>query len=316
MFFNPQQNIKIFESRGISLRFIWLIISLNCFIYSPCVIAQPTELTVIGTVFKYRVQSGDYLIKIGARYGVEATSLSRSNYIAYNGILLPGQELVIDNRHIVPYKTENGLLINLPQRILYFFQGGNLTVAYPIGLGKPSWPTPIGEFIVVDKAINKPWLVPKSIQVEMKREGHLVKEKVPPGSNNPLGKHWIGLSLSAIGIHGTIAPSSVYDFRSHGCIRLHPDDIAELFEKIPIGVVGNIIYLPILLAESDGKIFLEVHQDIYNKSSSAMLDVGKMAHDRRLFERIDWIKAERVFQLKEGIASDISLPVRKHLKID
>jgi len=294
------------------LRFIWLIISLNYFIYSPCVIAQSPELTVIGTVFKYKVQSGDYLIKIGARYGVEAASLSRSNYIEYNDLLLTGQELVIDNRHIVPYKTENGLLINLPQRMLYFFQGGNLTVAYPIGLGKPSWATPIGEFIVVDKAINKPWLVPKSIQVEMKREGHLVKEKVPPGESNPLGKHWIGLSISAIGIHGTIAPSSVYDFRSHGCIRLHPDDIAELFEKIPIGVAGNIIYLPILLAELDRKIFLEVHQDIYHKSNSAMLDVEKMAHDRHLFDRIDWIKAERVFELKEGIASDVTLSVRVH----
>ena len=52
---------------------------------------------------------------------------------------------------------------------------------------------------------------------------------MPPGPDNPLGKHWLGLSIHGYGIHGTIAPSSIYQFRTHGCIRLHPDDIAELF---------------------------------------------------------------------------------------
>lgn len=291
------------------MRFICIIVSVCSLAYSSLIFAEQPESLIIGTAFKYKVQSGDYLIKIGARYGVEAISLSRNNDIAYDDPLLSGQELVVDNRHIVPSITENGLLINLPQRMLYYFQDGNLVAAYPVGLGKPSWPTPMGEFSVLDKATNMPWFVPKSIQEEMIREGHIVKAKVPPGLSNPLGKHWIGLSFPGIGIHGTIAPSSVYHFQSHGCIRLHPDDIAELFDKILIGATGNIVYIPILLAESDGKIFLEVHQDVYHNGISSIAEIESMAHERNMFDRIDWIKANHVFELQEGIANDVTLSI-------
>jgi len=294
------------------LRFVWHVIGLSCLIYSPLITAKPVESIIKGTVFKYKVQPGDYLIKIGARFGVEATSLSYNNSIEYNGILSTGQELLIDNRHIVPNINENGLLINLPQRMLYYFQDNTLTAAYPVGLGKPSWPTPMGKFSVLDKVINKPWLVPKSIQEEMKREGHLVKTKVPPGKSNPLGKHWIGLSLSAIGIHGTIAPSSIYHFQSHGCIRLHPDDIAQLFEKIPIGTAGNIVYTPLLLTESDGKVFLEVHPDIYHKITHSIAEIERLAHEKNVFDKVDWLKVNRVFEIHEGIASDVSLTINQH----
>lgn len=138
------------------MRFVWHIISLIFVIYSPLVIAKPSEAHIIGGVFIYKVQSGDYLIKIGARFGVEATSLARNNYIEYNSLLSIGQHLLIDNRHIVPYINENALLINLPQRMLYYFKDGNLAAEYPVGLGKPNWPTPLGEFSVIDKATNKP----------------------------------------------------------------------------------------------------------------------------------------------------------------
>lgn len=146
----------------------------------------------------------------------------------------------------------------------------------------------------------------------MKREGHIVKVKVPPGANNPLGKYWIGLSLSAIGIHGTIAPSSVYHFQSHGCIRLHPDDIAQLFEKTPISTTVNIVYIPILLTESTEKIFLEVNPDVYHKNSNSIAVIERLAHDRNMFDRIDWLKVSHVFELKEGIASDVSLTINQH----
>lgn len=276
-------------------------------LYSPFTSAEQNAPFLTGKIFNYKVQPGDYLIKIGARYGVDAKSISKNNNLIYNDYILPGQVLNIDSRHIVPYKIHDGLLINLPQRMLYYFEDGNLIATYPVGLGKPSWPTPIGVFNVIEKATNKSWLVPESIQEEMKREGSIPKKLVPPGINNPLGKYWIGLSISAIGIHGTIAPSSVYQFQSHGCIRLHPIDITELFEKVAIGTSGNIVYLPILMAESGGKIFLEVHQDIYNKKNVYLLDIQRMASESHLFERIDWGKARLVLAHQEGVVSDITL---------
>lgn len=289
------------------MRFIWSVITAYCLAYMPCAIAKPPELPITGGVFEYTVRPGDYLIKIGARFGVAAKSLSVDNGLDYNALLMPGTRLVVDNRHIVPVLREDGLLINVPQRMLYFFRAGELMAAYPVALGKPSWPTPTGEFRVIEKLVSKTWRVPKSIQEEMRREGLLVKTEVPPGPDNPLGKHWLGLSLYAIGIHGTIAPASIYDFRSHGCIRMHPDDIESLFTQLEVGESGSILYAPILLTEFDGRIFLEVHQDIYNKGDVSMESLMKIAHDKRLNKRIDWIKANDVLLQHEGIAYDVTL---------
>lgn len=289
------------------MRFLWCVILAGCLAYLPRAMAEPPSFPVTGGVFEYTVQPGDYLIKIGARFGVAAAVLSRDNGLKYDALLMPGQKLTVDNRHIVPEARDDGLLINLPQRMLYYFRDWELVAAYPVGLGKPTWPTPMGEFSVIDKAVNKTWRVPKSIQEEMRRENQVVRSAVPPGEDNPLGKHWLGLSLSAIGIHGTIAPASVYHFQSHGCIRLHPDDIEALFAQIERGATGNIIYVPLLLTESEGRIFLEVHRDIYNKGDVSLGALERLAHDARLSDRIDWSRVADVLERIEGVARDITL---------
>ncbi len=292
------------KKERMELRFIW---SAVLAFYLPFAMAESLESPVAGGVFEYIVQPGDYLIKIGARFGAAAAVLSRENGLKHDAKLMPGKKLMIDNRHIVPEAREEGLLINLPQRMLYYFRDWELAAAYPVGLGKPSWPTPAGEFTITSKVINKTWRVPKSIQEEMRREGQLIRTEVPPGPDNPLGKHWLGLSLTSIGIHGTIAPASIYHFQSHGCIRLHPDDIEALFAQIEHGVTGRIIYAPLLLAESDGRIFLETHRDIYNKSDVSFAALEQLAHEAMLSGRIDWLRAAEVLEQKDGIARDVTL---------
>ena len=296
--------VRVDRKERVELRFIWPAILA---FYLPFAMAEPLGFPVAGDVFEYTVQPGDYLIKIGARYGVAAAVLSRENGLKYDAKLMPGKKLIIDNRHIVPEAREDGLLINLPQRMLYYFRDWELVAAYPVGLGKPSWPTPAGSFTVTSKAVNKAWRVPKSIQEEMRREGQVVKTEVPPGPDNPLGKHWLGLSLTSIGIHGTIAPASIYLFQSHGCIRLHPDDIEALFDQNDPGATGSIIYAPLLLTESDGRIFLEAHRDIYNESDVTLAALEQLANDAVLSERIDWLRAADVLEQKDGIARDVTL---------
>lgn len=289
------------------MRFIQSIGLMCCLAYLPQAMAEPLSFPITGGVFEYTVQPSDYLIKIGARFGVSAAALSRDNGLKYDALLKPGQKLEIDNQHIVPEAREDGLLINLPQRMLYYFRARELVAVYPVGLGKPSWPTPAGEFSVIDKSVNKAWRVPKSIQEEMRREGQVVKTEVPPGPDNPLGKHWLGLSLSAIGIHGTIAPASIYHFQSHGCIRLHPDDIEELFAQIEVGAIGSIVYAPLLLAESAGRVFLEVHRDIYNQGDVSLGALEWLAHDAMLSDWIDWSRAADVLEQRDGVARDVTL---------
>lgn len=287
-----------------TIRFLALVSFMLC---PPHAVAESLSPTLTGGMFEYNVQSGDYLIKIGARFGVEATALSYDNSLEYDALLMPEQKLVINNLHIVPQNIPDGILINLPQRMLYYFRAGELMLAYPVGLGKPSWPTPTGEFSVISKIVNKAWRVPKSIQEEMRREGHLVKTEVPPGPKNPLGKHWLGLSIASIGIHGTIAPASIYKFQSHGCIRLHPDDIEKLFSQVALGETGSIIYAPLLLTESEGKVFLEVHQDIYKKSDVSLAALQQLANEAKLSDDVDWELAKYMLDLKDGIAHEITL---------
>lgn len=275
-------------------------------------VAEPSGLfsrTLSGGVFKYAVQPGDYLIKIGARFGMPALILAQDNGLDYDGILRPGRELVVSNPHIVPEVQEDGVVINLPQRMLFLFRNGELLDRYPVGLGKPDWPTPAGQFKVANLQMDKDWVVPKSIQEEMLREGKVVKTRVPPGPDNPLGRYWIGLSLEGYGIHGTIAPASVYHFQSHGCIRLHPDDIEALFPLIGVGMKGKIIYIPTLLAEMpDGRVLLEVHRDIYEKGKgiNPLETARQLAEVNGLTERIDWRRAEEVARRQEGLARDVT----------
>lgn len=271
---------------------------------------DPAELsdTLVGAEFTYTVRVGDTLPVIAARHGVQAAVLAKDNDLEPNGRLQPGQALRIDNRHIVPKQLEDGILINLPQRMLFLMQGGRPVVYYPVGLGRPDWPTPTGEFTVLVMEEDPIWDVPISIQEEMRREGKPVKTKVPPGPDNPLGSYWLGLSLPGIGIHGTLAPASIYQFRSHGCIRVHPNDIAALFPMIPDEQGGEIVYAPVLLAWlDDGRIFLEVHRDIYKQGGDPLKRVQNWAADARIDGQIDWQRVQQVVQRKEGVAREVGL---------
>jgi L,D-transpeptidase ErfK/SrfK len=190
--------------------------------------------------------------------------------------------------------------------MLYLFKQEKVTRAYPVGLGRPDWPTPTGSFTVASKEENPVWDVPKSIQEEMRREGKIVQEQVPPCPENPLGKHWMGLSISGFGIHGTIAPASIYRFQTHGCIRLHPDDIAALFEEVTRGTVARFIYQRVIVARTADRVFLEVHRDVYGKQPDALAALVAAARAGNFASLLDWEKAKAIIAHQEGIAREIT----------
>jgi len=273
----------------------------------------PLSQRVVGGDSEYVVQSGDFLIAIGARFGIPPTLLAQHNAVPYEALIHPGQRFRIHNPHIVPAMLDDGILINIPQRMLFHFSQDTLLAAYPVGLGKPTWPTPEGEFEIVTRETNKTWKVPESIQEEMRREQKIVLQEVPPGPDNPLGAHWLGLSMWGYGIHGTIAPSSVYHFRSHGCIRLHPDDVAELFDRVSVGTPGRLVYQPVLLAVvEDGRILLEVHRDIYGKGIDPAQTVREMAEAHGLSQAIDWSQVAAVIAAQDGLAREVGRQTRNN----
>jgi L,D-transpeptidase ErfK/SrfK len=263
---------------------------------------QRVELT--GTLFNYEVKHGDSLSSIGSRFGVGVRALAVINDIGREDVLRAGRSLAIDNRHLAVITPGSRLSINIAQRMLFLVD--EKVTAYPIAVGRRDWPTPVGPFTVRSKETDPTWDVPASIQEEMRRRGDVVITRMPPSPRNPLGAHWIGLSVPSLGLHGTAAPSSIYQFASHGCIRLHPDDIAAVFAHVSVGDAGELTYQPVILAAIDGRVFLEAHPDVYGRVMDAQALVRRIAQDRGFESCIDWARATQVLASRLGIAVEVT----------
>jgi L,D-transpeptidase ErfK/SrfK len=274
---------------------------------SPAQAPRPASL-VVGNAGTYAVKRGDSLSSVSARLGIPRSTLARANGMRADAWLRLGQKLLADNRHVVPALREDGILINVPQRVLFYFENGTLVAWYPVALGAPDWQTPLGTSHVATKETDPVWDVPVSIQEEMRRNGQKVRKKVAPGSANPLGKFWMGLTPGSCGIHATNAPASIYQFRTHGCIRLHPDDAADLFARVTIGTPVEIVYEPVLLARTeDGRLFLEVHPDVYDRAPDARETVSQLALRNGLTSLPDGDLVEREIRDCAGVAREIPM---------
>lgn len=103
---------------------------------------------------------------------------------------------------------------------------------YKVAVGTAEFPTPNGYFMVTKKAKNPDWMMPKSEWIPREDWG-----KIIPGGDpaNPLIARWISITDVGVGIHGTAALDSLGTRASHGCIRMAPDDVVELFGMVPEG---------------------------------------------------------------------------------
>lgn len=274
--------------------------------------------SISGTVFDYTIREGDSFTLIGSRYGVGPTILARENGQHVGDRLVARKIIRVDNRHIVPIAIPYGIIINVPQRMLFYFQNDAMFGAYPIAVGRAvrRWQTPLGKFTVAQLREHPTWHVPLSIQKEMEDEGKTVEEEVEPGPDNPLGDYWIGLSIPSVGVHGTNVPVSVYSFRTHGCIRLHPDDARMLFNAARLGIKGEIVYIPLMMARlDDGRILVESDRDVYHRHSGGVETLRSLAAANHLSDSIDWNRVSDVVNAAEGIAREVGVSAARGIKL-
>jgi L,D-transpeptidase ErfK/SrfK len=273
-----------------------------------------SSIRLVGTVGSYTVAKGDTIRLVAAKLGVSRANLAAMNGLSMKEGLKIGSLLRYNNRRIIPeHKIKDGIVINIPDRMLYLFQQGTMTFSTAVALGTPTktdqfvWETPIGKFKIVNKAKDPTWTVPPSIQEEMRLEGKEVITSIPPGKNNPLGKYAIKTSLPGILIHSTTKPWSIYTYASHGCIRVYPERMEELFKLVKVQSSGEIIYRPIKLAiTEDGRILLEAHGDIYNKSKGLATEAKNLIRARKLDDKVDWEKVKKVISHRTGVAEEIT----------
>ena len=276
--------------------------------------ASYTSPQLVGRIGRYTVTNGDTLRLIAAKLGVSRTQLAAMNGLTPKDKLRPGQQLRYNNRRIIPeHHIRDGLVINVPDRTLYLFERGELAFSTAVALGTPTkteqfvWQTPIGKFKIVNKAKDPTWTVPPSIQEEMRLEGKEVITSIPPGKDNPLGKYAMKTSLPGILIHSTTKPWSIYSYASHGCIRVYPERMEELFKLVKVNTNGEIIYHPVKLTVTDeGKVLLEAHGDIYNRTKGLEAEAKRLIKAQKLDDKIDWAKVKRVLSRKSGVAEEIT----------
>jgi L,D-transpeptidase ErfK/SrfK len=276
-------------------------------------VSQRTGMLVGGDL-SYVIKKRETLQLLSSKFGVSSRYLAKLNGLDLNKPLKAGQKIIIPTRRIIPKVLKDGIVINIPDRTLYHFRRGELAAAVPIAVGKPrkkdrpGWETPTGTFTIKAKISDPAWHVPPSIQKEMEEQGKEVLTEVPPGPGNPLGKYALKTSLSGILIHSTNLPASIYSYSSHGCIRVFPSKMEELFRQVAVNSPGEIIYQPIkAMRTEEGRIFLEVHRDVYGKIKDPEQAVLELLRKLKFEDQVDWDKIGLVVKEKSGVAEDVSL---------
>jgi L,D-transpeptidase ErfK/SrfK len=179
---------------------------------------------------------------------------------------LPGEgtEVLVPSRFVLPQVPREGIVVNVPEMRLYYFEPAAkgqpaLVHTYPIGVGRENWVTPHTVTKITAKTKDPAWYPPESIRREHAAKGDILPKVVPAGPDNPLGAYAMRLGLKSYLIHGTNNPYGIGMRVTHGCIRLTPRDIADLFHRVKVGTPVRIINHPAKVGVAGGRIYLEAH---------------------------------------------------------
>ncbi len=204
------------------------------------------------------------LLDIARSHDVGQDEIQIANPRADRWLPGEGSAVLIPSRYILPNARRRGLLLNLPEMRIYHFptmgKGSTAVVdTYPASVGRMDWKTPLGETRIVRKQRNPSWTPPASIRKEAAAAGTTLPDMIPPGPDNPLGDYALRLGLPGYLIHGTNKPYGVGMRVTHGCVRLLPEDIEELFGRVAVGTPVQILNQPVKTGWQDGILYIEVH---------------------------------------------------------
>lgn len=108
----------------------------------------------------------------------------------------------------------------------------DLVRTWPIAIGMPGrYRTRPGVYGIDVKDRQPEWRKPEAPWVPEEEWGEIVPGGAP---ENPIRARWLGLDPDeGVGIHGTTSLESLGKAESHGCLRMAPDDVKELYDLIP-----------------------------------------------------------------------------------
>lgn len=129
------------------------------------------------------------------------------------------------------------IVIDTASKYLYLVLEGGRAVRYGIGVGRQGFAW-AGTAVIRRKAKWPTWTPPAAM---VARDEFAAKWAggMPGGPTNPLGARALylykGNRDTLYRIHGTTVPSSIGRAVSSGCIRMLNADVADLYERVPVG---------------------------------------------------------------------------------
>lgn len=265
-------------------------------------------------------QYEDTLIDLAAAHGVGYRAIRRANPGVDPWLPGEGTPVRIPRRHLLPDAPREGIVLNLPEMRLYHFapvpgEPDKLQVStYPVGIGRQDWNTPLGKSRIEQRLEEPAWYPPESLRREAASRGEPLAAEIPPGPDNPLGDYALLLDISGYLIHGTNRPYGIGMRVSHGCVRLHPEDMARLFPRVQQGTPVRIIDQPYKAGVHDGVLYVEVHPPLEEAASEAQREIpnnltplaGAVLRAARvagggMLEAVDWNRVESAFHAAKGV---------------
>ncbi len=118
--------------------------------------------------------------------------------------------------------TSIEMVASLGARTLTISRGGEVIKTFPVAVGASKYPTPTGNFNVRKVVWNPSWVPPDAGWARGK------SAKGPGHPANPMKLVKIFFQEPDYYIHGTGAVESLGSAASHGCLRMDPNEAAEV----------------------------------------------------------------------------------------
>jgi L,D-transpeptidase ErfK/SrfK len=277
---------------------------------------------VIGVVQVVTTSKEDTLTDIARRFNVGYEEILRANPKVDPWLPGANRPVVVPTQFVIPNAPRTGIVINIAAMRLFYFpphKAGEpqVVITHPIGIGKMGWATPEGVTKIVRRQADPTWRVPVSVIKEHHENGEELEKVIGPGPENPLGRFAFYLQWPSYLIHGTNKPAGVGLRSSHGCIRLYPEDIAQLYDMVPLGTPVRVVNQPFLFGWHEGQLYVQPYdvleddqrnwkkapRKLMSTSLSASLQKQLKAHN----EQVNWDVVAELSHEPRGLPVPISV---------
>lgn len=243
---------------------LWVLAMLAPAVHGQTFPLPPADIDLVGQVQVIEAVHEDTLLDIARRHQLGHDEIILANPGIDRWLPGEGTQVTLPTRYILPAAERVGLVLNVPEMRIYYYPPAKAAEArvvrtYPVSVGRMDWETPLGSWKVISKQTDPVWRPPESIRAEAAARGETLPELVPAGPDNPLGRHALRLSIPSYLIHGTDKPWGVGMRVTHGCLRMYPEDIASLYDDVPVGTPVRIVKQPVKIGWLLDTLYLEVH---------------------------------------------------------